>query len=65
MRLHTRAYLHYLARAEEMTGLRLLTTHNLAFTEAIVSGAREAIRAGRYEAYREAVLGGAAPWALG
>ncbi|HEX6117014.1 MAG TPA: tRNA guanosine(34) transglycosylase Tgt [Solirubrobacterales bacterium] len=60
---HTRAYLHYLARAEEMTGLRLLTAHNLAFTEALVAGAREAIGAGSYDSYREAVLGGAAPWA--
>jgi queuine tRNA-ribosyltransferase len=60
---HTRAYLHYLARTEEMTAVRLLTTHNLAFTEAIMAGAREAIRAGRYGAYCEAVLGGAAPWA--
>jgi queuine tRNA-ribosyltransferase len=60
---HSRAYLHYLARAEEMTGLRLLTTHNLVFTEAIVAGAREAIGKGRFAHYREAVLGGATPWA--
>jgi queuine tRNA-ribosyltransferase len=59
---HTRAYVHYLARAEELTGVRMLTTHNLAYTEAIVSGARDAITEGRFERYREAVLGGAAPW---
>jgi queuine tRNA-ribosyltransferase len=59
---HTRAYLHYLARAEEPTAARLLTLHNLTFLERLVDGAREAIRAGRFAAYREAILGGAAPW---
>ena len=59
---HTRAYVHYLSRAEELTGVRLLAQHNLSYTEAIVAGAREAIAAGGYDAYREAILGGAAPW---
>ena len=59
---HTRAYVHYLSRAEEMTGVRLLALHNLAYTRAIVAGAREAIGAGRYDAYRAAILGGSAPW---
>jgi queuine tRNA-ribosyltransferase len=63
-RSHTRAYLHYLARAEELTALALLTEHNLVFTKAIVDGAREAIAAGRFAAYRETVLGGAAPWSV-
>jgi queuine tRNA-ribosyltransferase len=60
---HTRAYVHYLSRAEELTGVRLLTRHNLAFVERLVAGAREAIGAARYEDYRAAVLGGTAPWA--
>jgi queuine tRNA-ribosyltransferase len=59
---HTRAYLHYLARAEELTAVRLLTVHNLTYLERLVSGAREAIEAGRFGAYREASLAGAAPW---
>ncbi|HYU61772.1 MAG TPA: tRNA guanosine(34) transglycosylase Tgt [Solirubrobacterales bacterium] len=59
---HTRAYVHYLARGEEMTGVRLLALHNLTFVERLVAGAREAIADGRFAAYREAVLGGAAPW---
>jgi queuine tRNA-ribosyltransferase len=59
---HSRAYVHYLSRAEELTGVRLLTAHNLAYTEAIVAGAREAIAAGRFAAYREGVLSGVAPW---
>jgi queuine tRNA-ribosyltransferase len=60
---HTRAYLHYLSRGEEMTGVRLLALHNLTYVERLVAGARNAIAAGRFVAYREAVLGGAAPWA--
>jgi len=59
---HTRAYVHYLARAEELTAVRLLTVHNLTYLERLVSGAREAISDGRYEEYRKAGLGGAAPW---
>ena len=59
---HTRAYLHYLARAEELTAVRLLTVHNLTYLERLVSGAREAIEAGRFGAYRTASLAGAAPW---
>jgi queuine tRNA-ribosyltransferase len=61
-REHTRAYLHYLSRAEELTGARLITLHNLTFVERLVAGAREAIAAGEYERYAEAVLGGRAPW---
>ena len=59
---HTRAYLHYLSRAEEMTGVRLLALHNLSYVNSIVTGAREAIAAGRMDAYRDAILAGAAPW---
>ena len=59
---HSRAYLHYLARAEELTAVRLLTVHNLVYLERLVSGARDAIAEGRYAAYREAGLGGAPPW---
>jgi queuine tRNA-ribosyltransferase len=62
---HKRAYLHYLSRAEELTGVRLLVLHNLAYLERLVSGAREAIEAGRYHSYREAILAGRAPWDAG
>jgi queuine tRNA-ribosyltransferase len=59
---HGRAYVHYLSRAEELTGVRLLVLHNLAYLERLVRGAREAIRSGRFGSYRDAILGGAAPW---
>lgn len=61
-REHSRAYVHYLSRAEELTGVRLLTLHNLVYTSELVRGARAAIGAGRFAAFREASLAGAAPW---
>jgi len=62
---HTRAYVHYLTRAEELTGVRLLVMHNLAYLERLVTGARDAIAAGLYSDYREAILAGRAPWETG
>jgi queuine tRNA-ribosyltransferase len=59
---HTRAYVHYLSRAEELTGVRLLVLHNLAYLERLVSGAGDAIEAGRYGDYGDAILAGHAPW---
>jgi queuine tRNA-ribosyltransferase len=38
----SRAYLHYLLRADELTGLRLVTLHNLHF----VAGLMEELRSG-------------------
>jgi queuine tRNA-ribosyltransferase len=57
---HTRAYLHYLLRARELTGMRLLTLHNLTFMERLMRGLREAIAAGRY-AEEAARLSASAP----
>ena len=61
-REHTRAYLHYLSRVEELTGARLMALHNLTYVERLIAGAREAIAEGRFEGYAAAVLGGRAPW---
>ena len=58
----SRAYVHYLSRAEELTGVRLLTIHNLVYSRELVARARAAIVAGRFAGYRDAVLAGAAPW---
>jgi queuine tRNA-ribosyltransferase len=59
---YSRAYLHYLARSKELTGARLLTLHNLTYMAELTTHAREAIAAGTFATYSEAVLGGAAPW---
>jgi queuine tRNA-ribosyltransferase len=62
-RRHDRDYLSYLSRAQELTAVRLLALHNLTYCERLIAGARDAIAAARFESYRAAVLGGAAPWA--
>ncbi len=59
---HTRAYLHYLCRAEQVTAGRLLTLHNLTFLERLVAGARRAITVSQFDAYRAAVMSAKAPW---
>jgi len=43
----SRAYLSYLARAGELTGMRLLTEHNLAFLARLMGQLREGILEGR------------------
>ncbi|HET8593048.1 MAG TPA: tRNA guanosine(34) transglycosylase Tgt, partial [Solirubrobacterales bacterium] len=59
---HSRAYLHHLARAKDLTGTRLLTLHNLTYMARLLAGARDSIAGGRYPAYARRVLEGAAPW---
>lgn len=49
----SRSYLHHLQRAKEITGSRLNTLHNLHFYLAIMQEMRDAIAAGRFEAWRE------------
>jgi queuine tRNA-ribosyltransferase len=59
---HDRDYLSYLSRAEELTAVRLIVLHNLVYMRELTQHARAAIREGRFDAYRAAVLAGAAPW---
>ncbi|MEA2457340.1 MAG: queuine tRNA-ribosyltransferase, partial [Thermoleophilaceae bacterium] len=61
-REHTRAYLHYLIKAGELTAKRLLTLHNLTFMAVLMDGIREAIRAGRLEDYSRGILAGEGPY---
>ncbi|VFR19410.1 tRNA-guanine transglycosylase [plant metagenome] len=49
----SRAYLHHMQRSNEITGARLNTQHNLHFYLQIMAEMREAIEAGRFEAWRE------------
>src|SRR5581483_8846195 len=48
----SRAYLHHLFAAGEMLGPTLLTLHNLAYYLRLMREAREAIRDGRFAAFR-------------
>ncbi len=47
----SRAYLRHLAVAREMLGARLNTIHNLHYYESLMRGLRQAILAGRLEAF--------------
>ncbi len=58
---YSRAYLHYLLRAGELTALRLLTLHNLNYMARLMSDLRAAILAGELEGVAGALLAGAAP----
>ena len=51
-RRFTRAYLHHLQRANEILGARLDTIHNLHYYLGLMREVREAIGAGRFEAFR-------------
>ncbi|HEY7891590.1 MAG TPA: tRNA guanosine(34) transglycosylase Tgt [Solirubrobacteraceae bacterium] len=55
----SRAYLSYLTRAKELTGMRLLTAHNLTFIAALMSELRTAIIAGRLAEVTSALRAGA------
>jgi queuine tRNA-ribosyltransferase len=57
---HTRGYLHYLSRANELTAKRLLTLHNLTFMARLMERLRAAIEAGAYADEAERVLSASA-----
>src|SRR3954463_13026473 len=52
----SRAYVRHLVNQEELLGLRLLTIHNLRFLVRLTDGARDAIGAGTFTAYKRAAL---------
>jgi queuine tRNA-ribosyltransferase len=60
----SRAYLHYLLRAGELTALRLVTLHNLWFIARLMEDLRAGVDAGRLAEVAAALRGGAAPGAL-
>jgi queuine tRNA-ribosyltransferase len=64
-RRHDRDYISYLSRAEELTAIRLIVTHNLTYMRELTQGARAAIQAGRFDGYRAGILAGRAPWEIG
>jgi queuine tRNA-ribosyltransferase len=54
-RRYSRAYLHHLTRANEILGMMLLTSINLAYYQELMAGMRTAIAAGRFAEFRAAV----------
>ena len=63
---YSRAYIHYLFKAQEQTAMRLLTIHNLAYLQRLMAELRAAIDEDRLAAARGAPSrDGAAPWETG
>ena len=58
---YSRAYLHHLLRAGELTAVRLLTLHNLSFVARLMSDLRRAIETERLTEVAAALRDGAAP----
>jgi queuine tRNA-ribosyltransferase len=57
----TRGYLRYLIKAHELTGMRLITLHNLAFVQRLMTDLREAILHGTLAETAAALRCGASP----
>jgi queuine tRNA-ribosyltransferase len=60
---YSRAYLHHLLRAGELTALRLVTLHNLSFIARLMQDLRIAIEHGCLSEVAAALMAGAAPGA--
>jgi queuine tRNA-ribosyltransferase len=58
---HSRGYLRYLTSNRELTGVRLLTLHNLAFLQRLMADLRGAIAAGTLTERAAALRAGDAP----
>ncbi|HEY2769178.1 MAG TPA: tRNA guanosine(34) transglycosylase Tgt [Solirubrobacteraceae bacterium] len=61
---YTRGYLNYLLRAGELTALRLVTIHNLAFVSRLMEDLRQAIDEGNLPGAAVRLRAGAAPGQL-
>jgi queuine tRNA-ribosyltransferase len=62
---YSRAYLHYLLRAGELTAVRLLTLHNLNYLARLMDDLCAAIKAGRLEEMAAALRSGVPPGQAG
>jgi queuine tRNA-ribosyltransferase len=62
---YSRAYLHYLLRAHELTVVRLLTMHNLSFVARLMSDLRAGIESARLAEVTAALRAGVAPGSAG
>ena len=55
-RLHTKAYLHHLFKAQELLALQIASIHNLAFYLRLVTDARQHIIAGNFVQWKKSVI---------
>ncbi len=56
-RRYSRAYIHYLFRAQELLGIRLVSLHNVAFLVDLMEQVRASIRAGCFAEFRREWMG--------
>jgi queuine tRNA-ribosyltransferase len=62
---YSRAYLHYLLRAHELTAVRLLTLHNLSFVARLMGDLRAGIERGQLAEVASELRAGVAPSGAG
>ena len=55
-RIHTKAYLHHLFKAQELLALQIASIHNLAFYLRLVTDARQHIVAGDFVQWKRSVI---------
>ncbi|MEI7691767.1 MAG: tRNA guanosine(34) transglycosylase Tgt [Actinomycetes bacterium] len=58
---YSRGYLRYMTKARELTAMRLMTVHNLAFVARVMERLREAVLAGNLAAVAAELRAGRAP----
>ena len=55
-RIHTKAYLHHLFKAQELLAMQIASIHNLAFYLRLVKDARRHIQAGDFMSWKDDVI---------
>ena len=55
-RIHTKAYLHHLFKAQELLAMQIASIHNLAFYLRLVTDARQHVRQGDFVAWKRSVI---------
>lgn len=56
-RVHSKAYLHHLFKAQELLAMQIASIHNLAFYLRLVADARQHIAAGDFTRWKSSVIG--------
>jgi queuine tRNA-ribosyltransferase len=55
-RIHSKAYLHHLFKAQELLAMQIASIHNLAFYLRLVTDARQHIVAGDFSQWKRSII---------
>ena len=55
-KIHSKAYLHHLFKAQELLAMQIASIHNLAFYLRLVGDARQHIMAGDFVAWKKSII---------